>query len=525
MAEASMTDEHGQTDGPVYPYRPNDGAPANPENDLRLGLEAYFSGDFVQSVRILKRVLVSAPESGPALLIIAHAAYRQREWTEAARAAERLLARFPDHADARAILAAARAGAGAWEEAAAQYRDLLAVEDRKRGWSIVARILTKCGEWGDRAKRARDRLPPERRRSAGRETLARALANDGQWQEVAAIAHAALARRPDDAQALALALKAAIRIGRPEHSLPLWTELARSDPQEVVRWIRILDRQDRLLWAVYALLGLSTGRGATFEILAEHSRLAGSLTRRVAQARRSGDGAAAARATDALALMPSLHPAQRLAEHGAAFPVSDDATLLRDPILAPVLSPDIVALVRASDGAGPVKAGEPPASPWAAELAQAEAALARGAFGDASRITGDLARRFPDQNAVRHAMRTIMRARLQAARNAVRESRFAEVIALLSDADVQEADRNEADALLARAYLAEGRFQASIEHWRRVAAQTPDNAKAWTYIARCCKPLRLWQEGRDAALRKLAIEPGDAKTRALLDEFERKLAP
>ncbi len=495
------------------------------ESLLRAGLQAYFAGDFAQSAAALKGVLQTAPGNAAALLTLAHAAYRLKDWNAAADAAQTLLQASPQHQDALAILASARARQGAWRDAAIRYRAFLAAQRPGPAAAGLSFALTRLGDWGDRAKRARDRLPHERQRASGRLALARALSHDRRWDEAESVIVDSIDRHPSDGQALTLLLKAAIQADRPEKSLTLWVELARIDPQGVIRWIRILVRQGRFAWAAYALMGLRAARGSTSEILAEQSRLAGVLTRQAEHGRSLGDAGLTARALRALALLPPLHPAERTGDRAAAVPLADDKALRRDPILAGLLRDDAAdAKPPAPPKMSAARTAPRPPPAWTDALTQIDGLLGRGAYDQAGEIAADAVARFPDAAPVRQALRRVLHARIEAARDAMREARFPDVVTLLAKAEIVESDRQEADALLARALMSMGRFQDSLDHWRRVVERAPDDAKAWTYIARCCKSLGFRAEGREAALRKLDLDPDDAKTRKLLEEFERQIA-
>jgi hypothetical protein len=115
------------------------------------------------------------------------------------------------------------------------------------------------------------------------------------------------------------------------------------------------------------------------------------------------------------------------------------------------------------------------------------------------------------------------KALLEGARIADREGRFSDVIGMLEGKEALHGHRLDWLKLLARAYWYVGDRPQSLGYWKDITIEWPEDATSWLFVARGCKSLRQWKEGRSAALRRLSLVPDDPAATKLIDEFNQAL--
>jgi tetratricopeptide (TPR) repeat protein len=367
------------------------------------------------------------------------------------------------------VLLAARALRD-WPAVAQAAADLLVVAPRHEGGlRIGAEANGHTGDWATASKYYRKLVGLNRRRVDSLLGLARSLGHQGQWRDSLDTAKVVLKHAPDHPPALSVALQACIRLQDFKKASLLWTELARADPSAVVRWLRILVRQAQFEWAAAGFLGLLQGRGGSTEVMADGVWLYGFLTQAADDATRRAQVDLAERAQRALRLLA---------------PVLTGASMAQAPKMI--------------DGDGIVpKPG--------------------------SSLDGERGDPGPTGSGAVAAVGRAAKTQFQAACVADREGRFSDVIGMLVGQEVLPANRLDSLKLLARAYWHIGDRAQSLGYWKDITVEWPEDATSWLFVARGCKSLRQWKEGRAAAMRRLSLVPGDPAATKLVEEFNQVL--
>lgn len=475
---------------------------------IQAGIEAYKAHDFNLCMSSLRSALSRKPNNQAALLYLARAARAVRDWSCAEESASALLKISPWHERALEIAGEAASRLSNWTAVTSYYQKLLKFNHNRPDFFVAA---------------------------------ARSLANEGRWKEALDAANSALKRWPQNQAAIILALRSAIHVDDFKRGSPLWAGLARLDSAAVIRWMRILARQTRFEWAAAAFAGLLEGRGTTMEIRLERDWLVGFLSQAAANTDEVG-----ARAERTLVRLLRDLPAGAMSsdvEGSGNDTDSTDAQVGQNRAAAqrPSRSSEPshgnpahcntrmdladqrpLEVPLGADSTGLQKAWLGPSAPPPNEVAF-------GSTGDSASLQktplGPSASPPNKENsAFGPQMRRHLQSQFQAARTADREGRYDEVIRLLEDADLLPKHAPDALKLLGRAYWFSNNRARALDYWRRAAEQLPDDATSWLFIARGCKSLRLWDEGRTAALRLLQLRPGDDKAEKLISEFDRAIA-